>query len=128
MANKIKQYRYYADAVKNSTNGHEKNQPREIETENGYIPTSYIHYTSGLVFENTFPVLQLGVQALPGTKFYLNNSLEPIMIGSTGIFELDLEGQTEITNITFDAESMMLIRDNNNAFLIVDIIYDDGKE
>lgn len=128
MANKIKQFRYYADAVANSTNGNEKNQPREIEVENGYTPTSYNHYVSGLVFENTFPVLQLGVQALPGTKFYLNNALDPIMIGSTGIFELDLEGQTEITNITFDPESMILIRDNNNAFLIVDIIYDDGKE
>lgn len=129
MANRIKQYRYYADAVKNSTNGNEKNQPREIADESGgYIPTSYNHYVSGLVFGDTFPVLQLGVQALPGTKFYLNNALEPVMIGSTGIYELDLEGQTEITNITFDHDSMVLIRDNNNAFLIVDIIYDDGKE
>ena len=129
MANRIKQYRYYAEAVENSSNGNEKNQPREIVSESGgYIPTSYNHYVSGLVFGDAFPILQLGVQALPGTKFYLNNALEPIIIGSTGIYELDLEGQTEINAISFDLESMELIKNNNNAFLIVDIIYDDGKE
>lgn len=129
MANRIKQYRYYAEAVENSSNGNEKNQPKEIVSESGgYIPTSYNHYVSGLVFGDAFPILQLGVQALPGTKFYLNNALEPIIIGSTGIYELDLEGQTEINAISFDLESMELIRNNNNAFLIVDIIYDDGKE
>jgi hypothetical protein len=46
----------------------------------------------------------------------------------TGIYELDLVGQTEITAIQFDADSMVNINNNNNAYLIVDIIYDDGKE
>lgn len=129
MANRIKQYRYYADGVENSANGNEKNQPQQIASESGdLVPTSYTHYCSGLVFGDCFPVLQLGIQALPGTKFYLNNALEPIIIGSTGIYELDLAGDTEITAITFDVDSMKLIKDNNNAFLIVDIIYDDGKE
>lgn len=129
MAKRIKQYRYYADGVKNSASGNEKNQPQEIKNDAGeYVPTSYTHYVSGAVFGDTFPILQLGIQALPGTKFYLNNGLEPIIIGSTGIYELDLDGQTEITDISFDYGSMTLIRDNVNAFLIVDIIYDDGKE
>ena len=128
MANRIKQYRYYANS-NNPSVGNEKNQPIEIASESGsQIPVTHDHYCSGLVFGNAFPIIQLGVQALPGTKFYLNNALEPIIIGSTGIYELDLGGQTEITAINFDLESMKLIRDNNNAFLIVDIIYDDGKE
>jgi hypothetical protein len=128
MANKIKQFRYYAEGSTPSQ-GNEKNQPIVIAHDSGsQVPVSYSHYCSGLVFGDAFPILQLGVQALPGTKFYLNNALEPIIIGSTGIYELDLGGQTEITAINFDMDSMELIRDNNSAFLIVDIIYDDGKE
>lgn len=128
MANKIKQYRYYADGPV-QTQPNEKNQPKTISGDSGNaVPVTLEHYKSGLVFGDAFPVLQLGVQALPGTKFFLNNALEPIIIGSTGIYELDLGGQTEITAISFEGKSMELIRDNNNAFLIVDVIYDDGKE
>jgi hypothetical protein len=36
------------------------------------------------------PIVQLGIQSVPGTKFYLNGSNNPIIIGNTGIYELDL--------------------------------------
>jgi hypothetical protein len=36
---------------------------------------------------------------LPGTHFYLNESHEPITIGESGIFELELKGVTEISKI-----------------------------
>ena len=65
---------------------------------------------------------------MPGTKFYLNEATDPIIIGATGIYELDLDGQAEITNLQFEARSMKLIKENNNAFLIIDIIYDDGED
>ena len=119
MANKIKQFRYYAE---NS----ELNQPQLLS--DGTTPVSYTHFITGAVFGDCFPVSQLGVQSLPGTKFFLNNSLDTIIIGTTGIYELELEDQTEITNIQFDSESMKLLEKNDNAHLIVDIIYDDGKE
>jgi hypothetical protein len=110
----IYQYRYYGK-------GNEKNQPSDI-AENTLI--------SGSVFTSRIPVLQLGIQSLPGTKFYLNNSLEPIIIGSTGIYELDLQDEATISAIRFDRESISKINANgiNDYYLIVDIVYDDGEE
>lgn len=129
MAKRIKQYRYYNEATSDSSGLSRKvNQPQMVTGEDGsMIPTSYVHYVSGRVFGNAFPVLQLGIQALPGTKFYLNNAVDPIIIGLTGVYELDLGGQTEITAIQMDASSMMTIRDNYNASLIIDVIYEDGE-
>ena len=124
MAKRIKQYRYYND----NKDGATKNQPSQVVGEDGVTqPTTYKHYVSGLVFGSNFPVLQLGIQALPGTKFYLNNAVDPIIIGLTGIWEIDLDGQTEITAIQIDNQSIQNIRDNNNAYLIIDVIYDDGE-
>ena len=41
------------------------------------------------------PIIHLGIQTLPGTKIYLNGFYDaPIIIGATGIYELDLEGTT----------------------------------
>ena len=123
MANKIKQFRYY-----NDTNNLGKNSPSVITIDGADVDVSYAHYVSGAVFGECFPVLQFGIQSLPGTKFYLNNSNDPIIIGSTGIYELDLEGQTEITQIQMDGGSMKTINDNDSAYLIIDIIYDNGEE
>jgi hypothetical protein len=124
MAKRIKQYRYYNEA----NNGVTKNQPSKVQDESGEMQdTSYKHYVSGLVFGSYFPVLQLGIQALPGTKFYLNNAVDPIVIGLTGIWEVDLDGQTEITAIQIDNQSIQNIANNPNAYLIIDVIYDDGE-
>ena len=122
MANKVKQYRYYNDSSDSVT----RNQPEYLS--DGVTATKYSHFVSGEVFGTCYPVLQLGIQALPGTKFYLNEATDPIIIGATGIYELDLDGQAEITNLQFEARSMKLIKENNNAFLIIDIIYDDGED
>ena len=119
MANKIKQFRYY-----NDTNNLGKNSPSVITIDGADVDVSYAHYVSGAVFGECFPVLQFGIQSLPGTKFYLNNSIYPVVIGSTGIYELDLKGVTQITEIHFDKRSLNLINENNNAYLIVDIIAD----
>lgn len=115
MARVVKQYRYYNE--KDTS----RNQPPEAGKE---------LYTNGLVFENPscYPILQLGIQALPGTKFYLNSSIEPIIIGFTGIYELDLNNKAEIIKLTFNKTSMDLIDTNANGYLIVDVLYDDGEE
>ena len=118
MAKKIKQIRYYAD-------GADTNYPNSVDQ--GTIPL-YRNLVSGSVFSRYMPILQLGIQALPGTKFYLNGSNNPIIIGNTGIYELDLQGLTEINSLSFDASSISLISSNNNAYLIVDMIYDEGGE
>ncbi len=108
MANKIMQFRYYGEKVSN-------NQPSNISASN---------LASGHIFSGYLPITQLGIQTLPGTKFYLNNSIYPVVIGSTGIYELDLKGVTQITEIHFDKRSLNLINENNNAYLIIDIIAD----
>lgn len=120
MANQIKQFRYYTERT---SNGATMNSPSTIGETN--TPVGYLHYVSGEIFSNYYPIVQLGVQSLPGTKFYLNESAEPVIIGQTGIYELDLGVNTKITKIQFDAVSMRSIRDNQNAYLIVDFIYDD---
>ena len=87
-------------------------------------------FIDGLVFDSPscYPILQLGIQALPGTKFYINSGLDPIVVGFTGIYELDLDGQAEIVKLTFNKDSMKRIEENSNGYLIVDILYDDGTE
>lgn len=109
MAKKIMQFRFY------SNDNRIQNQPSNI---------SMATLVRGSVFANYLPITQLGIQALPGTKFYLNNSTSPILIGSTGIYELDLEGISAITDLRFDQASLNAININPNAYLIIDIISD----
>lgn len=112
MAKRIKQFRYY-----NQTQT-EENSPPDLK---------YQQLQSGSAFAGCLPILQLGIQALPGTKFYINNSVDPIIIGSTGIYELSLTGNTQISALSFSPTSIAEINDNDNAYLLVDIIYDDGE-
>ena len=112
MARHVKQFRYYND-------GSQKNSSPGLNTE---------QFISGRVFNGYYPIVQLGIQSLPGTKFFLNDSYNPVIIGNTGIYELDIIGQTEITSLTFAAETMRAIARNDNAYLIVDIIYEKLEE
>ena len=113
MAKHVMQFRYYED-------NHTNNQPVELNA--GQL-------VNGTVFAKYLPFTQLGIQALPGTRFYLNDNIEgPVIVGSTGIYELDLEGLSEITAISFDASSIASISSNDSAYLIVDIVYNQDDE
>lgn len=114
MAKRVKQIRYYSD---NSANNYpiDNNKP------------TYRNLVSGSLLSKFVPILQLGIQTLPGTKFYLNGSNNPIIVGNTGIYELDLESLPKINSLQFDASSLSLISKNNSAYLIIDIIYEDGE-
>lgn len=120
MANKVKQFRYYNDseATKDTSSN---NSPRNAKK---------VDFVTGEVFTDCFPISQLGIQALPGTRVLLNKATDQdyLLIGQTGIFELDLGNQTEITSIQFDSDSMDIIEQTTNAVLLVDIIYDDGED
>lgn len=109
MAKQVKQFRFYQ---KDSAKNYPQNK------------VNYNNLITGRLFQDYMPVSQLGIQSLPGTKFYLNSSEEPVIIGHTGIYELDLAGLAEITALEFDSQSIEAIQKNNNAFLIVDIIYE----
>lgn len=109
MAKQIMQFRYYSE-------DNDRNYPKRKSYGSNLV--------TGAIFNGLFPITQLGIQTLPGTKFYLNDGRTPIIIGSTGIYELDLEGLSEITRLTFDKGSIDRIANNASAYLIIDLIYD----
>ena len=113
MAKQVKQFRYYDNGTHKG-----KNYPENINMSN---------LASGSIFSKYMPIVQLGIQAIPGNQFYLNDSPDPIIVGQTGIYELSLEGLSEITALEFYRGSLNAINQNENAYLIVDIMYEDGE-
>ena len=112
MARKVQQIRYYGDRESN-----DKNQPHGL-TGN--------RLRSGSAFSSYTPIKQIGIQTMPGVKFYLNNSTDPIIVGSTGIYELNVENLTEITALSFDTVSINMINQTPSlSYIIVDILYED---
>ena len=71
MAKVVRQFRFYT--MNSGSTMYTKNYPRDAKVQD---------YSSGSVFDKIgcFPIVQLGVQALPGTKMYLNGSTESIII------------------------------------------------
>ncbi len=108
MARLVKQFRYYGE-------NNSKNYPDEA---------NYATLAAGNIFNDYRPVTQLGIQGTPGIKFYINNSITPIMMGDTGIYEVDLQGLGSINSIRFDRNSLAIMDDYNP--LMVDIIYEGG--
>jgi hypothetical protein len=93
-----------------------KNSPKNIKA-NALI--------NGSAFNRYLPIYHLGIQTLPGTQFYVNGGNNSIIIGNTGIYELDLEGLSEITALKFTKESITAIENTDGAYIIIDIIYED---
>lgn len=83
----------------------------------------------GAAFSQYMPIIQLGIQALPGTRFYLGNTTDnPIIIGASGMYELDVTNSSQaITKLSIDKNSLDAITANPDGYLIVDIIYDDEE-
>lgn len=108
---KLSQFRYYND-------GSENNYPSNWNKSD---------YCTAISFQAYKPIRQLGIQTLPGTKFYINQSSSPIIVGGTGIFEIDCTNTTAIINsLSFDINSMMTIEEVSNGYLIIDVLY--GEE
>jgi len=79
----------------------------------------------GTAFPKTYPIVQIGIQTLPGTKVYLNAHTVPVIIGATGIYELSVDGLANLTSIQFDNQSLVTIGENPNAYVIIDYIYEE---
>ena len=96
----------------------DENQPNNL---------SSADLSSGAAFLDYTPIVQLGIQALPGTRFSLNDNLESIIIGTSGMYELDLTNSSAIlTSLKFDQTSLDSISKNPDGYLIVDIVYLEG--
>lgn len=103
----ITQFRYYGEN-------------RVENTEN----TTKKLLTTGNIF-NGYNISQLGIQARPGTKFWLNNSRYAIWVGDTGIYELDLQNSGYIYQIRFDSDSINVYDAvGNTDRLLIDIVYE----
>lgn len=114
MALKFKQYRFFGE-------GSNKN-----------ADVSYSNNT--LTFTNwPTSIKRMGIQTMPGVEFNINgsgNSEPNIIVGPSGIYEVDVEetgstiGSLDIIESTlmhyFDSDG------NNTAYLMIDVIYDDG--
>lgn len=111
---RVQQFRYYGvNSPKNSLDGNF----------NSHTKSQFIN---GSIFPN--PILQLGIQSLPGTKFYVNGNPTPVLVGVTGIYELDLQGEVEINSLAFDPTSLTAIDEAPGSYLLVDVIYDDEED
>lgn len=61
---------------------------------------------------------KVGIQALPGAQIYFNDKTDPIVIGNTGIFEINLENYGYINQIRYDGEHIIT---GPTPYLIVDL-------
>lgn len=105
MKRQLQQFRYYGD-----------DSPK---TSNNLKASNLI---SGSIFPDA--IVALGIQTYPGVEFYLNGADESIIVGSSGIFEIDLKDNCEITLLQFEEKSVDFIGSpNNTAYLIIDLIY-----
>jgi hypothetical protein len=65
---------------------------------------------------------------VPGTKFYLNNSPHPIIIGFTGIYEIEFADAGRIYAIRFDKTTLdALYTTSDENRLLIDIVYEGGN-
>lgn len=78
----------------------------------------------------TSGIKRIGIQTIPGVEFSINDSpLSNIIIGPSGIFELDVEASGSIVG-KIDLIENTLLRyfegDSSTAYLIIDVIYETG--
>lgn len=108
MAKQIKQFRYYGE-------GQSNNQPSTLTASK---------LADGSAFNGISSITQIGIQTLPGVRVHFNgdDSTNAIIIGPTGIYELDVEGISEITKLSFEKSSIETINSVSNAYLIIDMI------
>ena len=98
---KLTQLRFFGDNSNNS----KLNTPYDKAT----------YYCEPTCFSKYAPIQQVGIQALPGTRFYINNNTEPVIIGASGIYEIDLRNTTAIISaLHFVKESMQRINNSEN--------------
>lgn len=80
----------------------------------------------GSIFQNYMPLSQLGVQAPPGTKFYVNGANTPVIVGFSGMFDINFNQGGSITGLAFDTTTLSTIAANDSMMLIIDMAYTGG--
>ena len=108
---RIAQIRYYGD-------GDTRNAPADLTAK------QLTQNDNGLL-KNYGDINQIGIQARPNAEFWLNNSRYSIIMGETGIYELDLRNTGFITDIKFSSSTISVYnKPDNTDRLIIDIVYE----
>ncbi len=125
MVKKVLQLRYYGP----------KSDNYNVETDNSWPtldsdPNLAQHLIDGSLFNKYIPVTHIGIQTIPGAKFYINNNnTNPIIVGALGIYELNLDDTTGlIYSFKVDPNTIMAINKIATAYLIIDIVYEEQEE
>ena len=126
---KVTQYRFFGFS-------NEKNIPKPEINSSDVSTNSDIPWINGTYTVNGTtkmynlltdlgPAVKIGIQALPGTVFYLDGSKDNgIIIDHTGVYELDLSNTTtQLSTLCFDVKSLEKVNLIDNASIIVDILY-----
>lgn len=86
--------------------------------------SEHTSYCEPTVFSKYAPISQFGIQTLPGTRFFVNQNTDPIIVGASGIYEMDLRNTTAVvSSIYFSLESMERINNSEDGYLIIDLIH-----
>lgn len=104
---KLYQYRYYGES--------DRNFPSNLNS---------IIMANGELLRNKGMITHLGLQASPETTFFLNKGTNPIQVGKTGIFEIDVTNYGLITSISFSQDTLDHVHEGDG--IIIDIIYEGG--
>lgn len=111
-------------ATASDTSGIHNSDNIKFEWENGVIKS--------IIFDKmpTSGIKRIGIQTIPGVEFSINDSPSSnIVIGPSGIFELDVEASGSIVG-KIDLIENTLLRyfegDSSTAYLIMDVIYETG--
>lgn len=126
MSKKIAQFRFFGDRNKRFNSTDNEAIYHQMD-ENSPTSLSGTDLVQGTIFTNYTPIIQLGIQSLPGLRFNLNTNLDPIIMGASGMYELDLtDSSATLTSLTFERSSIDLITQNPDGYLIIDIVYEEA--
>ena len=108
----IKQFIYYGL-------NDDRNTPQGSEFDNPWVYNLFSQYRQ---------ISHLGIQGEPGVQFCINGSEDKyaIMIGNTGIYEIDLDGVGYISSLRFLKKSLedLDAKATGSKRLIVDFVYE----
>lgn len=122
MSKYVTQVRYYGD-------GDSRNSSDNVTA------TSLV---TGSIFSDYAPITQLGIQTSPlfeykegetevsvRPSFYVNDGMNSIQIGRTGIYELDLEGISSIKKLRLAEDFVVAIQKvGEGAYVMIDLVYE----
>lgn len=91
---------------------------KDIEAINKEISDTILSYKNS---DNKGLLYEVGVQTLPGLILDINGN--PVIIGRTGIFNLNTENFGEMVSIKIVTEEGCDITTSNNFYFILDMIF-----